>query len=341
MAQCHSCRAEVPATAKFCPQCSQNPSALVGNPIRQRLKKVPGLYYLSRILKFHYLLQRTGNFRFVYPYIPGHYYSPIPDYEEVLSKSQVLFDSYVIERPGIDLKRDAQLELVDFFSNYYKEIPFPSRPGENTRYYYANTWFSSADAITLYSVLRHYRPGRVVEIGSGFSSAAMLDTNDVFLDKEIHFTFIEPHPQRLLNLFDHEDKGKHIVLQKRVQDVTLEIFRTLSANDILFVDSSHVVKIGSDVAHIFFDILPVLKPGVIVHFHDIFWPFEYPKEWLLERPDCRAWNEAYFLRAFLQFNSEFEIMYFNSFLAECHADLLREKIPLGLNGPSSLWLKKV
>ncbi len=340
MAQCYNCRAELPATARFCPYCGQNPSGSVGGSIRQRLERTPVLSYLYRILKFNYLLQKTGNFRFVYPYVPGHYYSPIPDYKEVLSKSQASFDSDAMERSGIDLKEDAQLELVDVFSKYYSDVPFSYRPGGNTRYYYANAWFSSADAIALYSILRHYRPKSVVEIGSGFSSAAMLDINDMFLDKKTHFTFIEPRPQRLFDLFNQEDRNKYVVLQKRVQDVSLGVFRALSANDILFVDSSHVVKIGSDVAHIFFAILPVLRPGVIVHFHDIFWPFDYPKEWLLALPYSRVWNEAYFLRAFLQFNAEFEIMYFNSFLAERHTDVVREKIPLGLNEPSSLWLKR-
>ena len=112
-------------------------------------------------------------------------------------------------------------------SNYYRDVPFPYRPGENTRYYYANGWFRGADAIALYSILRHYRPRRVVEIGSGFSSAAMLDINDMFLDKKVHFTFIEPYPQRLFDLVNYEDRDKQVVLQKRIQDVPLEIFRAL------------------------------------------------------------------------------------------------------------------
>jgi predicted O-methyltransferase YrrM len=303
---------------------------------RRNLKRIPGLAYLYRILRFNYSLHRTGNFRFVYPFMPGHYYSPLPDHNEVLS-----FESDPIEIPGIDLNEDAQLELVEVFANYYRDFPFPSRPGEsreNMRYYYTNGWFDGADAVTLYSILRHYRPSSVIEIGSGFSSAAMLDINDMFLDKNTRFTFIEPNPQRLFSLFNYEDRDKHVVLQRQVQDIPLEVFQALSSNEVLFVDSSHVAKIGSDVTHIFFNILPKLKPGVIVHFHDIFWPFEYPKKWVL---NGRAWNEAYFLRCFLHFNATFEIIYFNSFLARRHADVLREEMPLGLHRPSSLWLTKV
>jgi hypothetical protein len=338
--QCRNCGVEVRATAKVCFECGQDQSVSVGNSIRYHLRRISGLAYLYRVLKFNYLLHKTGNFRFVFPHTPGHYYSPLPDYKEVLSKSQVLFDTNLTDCRGIDLKEDAQLELIDVFSNYYEDFPFPARPGENARYYYQNAWFGGADAVTLYSILRHYRPSRVVEIGSGFSSAVMLDVNDIFLDKKIDFTFIEPYPERLFGLFKYEDTSKYVVLQERVQDVPLEIFQALSANDVLFVDSSHVVKIGSDVAHIIFNVLPELAQGVIVHFHDIYWPFEYPKEWLLGTEDSRAWNEAYFMRSFLQFNDAIEIMYFNSFVAEHHADVLREKMPLGLDRPSSLWLKK-
>ena len=187
--------------------------------------------------------------------------------------------------------------------------------------------------------MRYCKPRRIIEVGSGFSSAAMLDVNNLFLDDTVEFTFIEPHSDRLFNLLSREDKTKHTILKRQVQDAPTEVFRTLSADDILFIDSSHVVKIGSDVAHIMFNILPELQPGVLIHFDDIFWPFEYPEEWLLEG---RAWNEAYFLRSFLQFNSAFEIMYFPSYIAEHHAEVLLEKMPLCLEGgrEGSLWLKK-
>ena len=328
----------------------------IAKMIKQCLRRVPGLarHYLA--LKVVYLLHKTGNFRFIYPFTPGHYYSPLPDYKEVLARSQVLLDRDTAECSGINLREEAQLKLLESFSYYYSDVPFPTQPGETTRYYYENGWFGYADAITLYSILRHYEPRSVIEIGSGFSSAVMLDVNDLFLKNKVRFTFVEPNPKRLFGLLTREDKDRHTVLQKQVQDVPLEVFRTLSANDILFIDSSHVVKLGSDVGHILFNILPELRPGVIIHFHDIFWPFEYPKEWTLVGI---AWNESYLLRSFLQFNEAFEIMYFNSFIAKRYTDVLREKMPLctrelrsslvptepstlGLyTAPSSLWLKKM
>jgi len=302
--------------------------------------KVPGLRHIYGALRlYYYMFPKTGSGPLVYQTPPGHFYSPIPDRKDVLARAQVLFDRDTDECPGIDLRKEAQFQLLDSFSHYYNDLPFSATSRETTRYYYPNLLFSLADAIPLYSVLRHFQPHSVIEIGSGFSSAAMLDINDLFLQKQVHFTFVEPYPERLLKLLTREDKNTHAILDLKVQEVPLEVFHTLSANDILFVDSSHVVKTGSDVAYILFDILPELRPGVIIHFHDIFWPFQYPERWILE--EGWMWNEAYFLRSFLQYNTTFKIIYFNSFIEERHPGILREKMPLCLESPgSSLWLQK-
>ena len=135
----------------------------------------------------------------------------------------------------------------------------------------------------MYALLRRYCPKRIIEVGSGFSSALMMDSNDRFLDGSIRFTFIEPYPERLRSLLTEQDNGCMELLQTVVQNVPCEPFASLERNDILFIDSSHVAKIGSDVSnYLVFEILPRLKPGVVVHVHDVMWPFEYPKEWLME-----------------------------------------------------------
>jgi hypothetical protein len=124
-----------------------------------------------------------------------------------------------------------------------------------------------------------------------------------------------------------------------VQSVSIDRFTSLEDGDFLFVDSSHVAKIGSDVVHVLSHVLPALMKGVIIHFHDIFWPFEYPREWLYEG---RAWNENYFLKAFLQFNKVFQIMFFNHFLAAFHMDRVKGSCPLfAKNTGGSIWLRKV
>ena len=114
---------------------------------------------------------------------------------------------------------------------------------------------------------------------------------------------------------------------------------TLASGDILFIDSTHVSKAGSDVNHIFFKILPSLAEGVNIHLHDIFYPFEYPKEWIYEG---RAWNENYVLHAFLQYNSAFKITFFSNFLARFHHRTFHEKMPLCMkNTGGSIWLQRV
>jgi hypothetical protein len=118
------------------------------------------------------------------------------------------------------------------------------------------------------------------------------------------------------------------------------VFERLEENDILFLDSSHVSKTGSDVNYYLFEILPVLKPGVLVHVHDILYPFEYLKEWVLG--EKRSWNETYALRAFLQYNSAFEIVYWNNFASHRLREELAHLMPLCLeNEGGSIWLRRV
>ena len=129
------------------------------------------------------------------------------------------------------------------------------------------------------------------------------------------------------------------IVPKKFQDVESDEFMTLDEGDILFIDSTHVSRINSDVNHLFFEILPSLKKGVYVHLHDIFYPFEYPKDWVYEG---RAWNESYILRAFLQYNSAFKIALFPDFLQRVHADKLGQHLPLTQKSrASSIWLQKL
>jgi predicted O-methyltransferase YrrM len=321
------------------------------NSLGQAVRLLRSLHKTGRMRKALEIVRsinKQGNFDLMSAASAGHYYSPIPNSREISARSQTLFDRSITECPGIELREEAQVELLESFARYYNELPFSMQPRVAVRYYSEQKWYGHADAIILYSILRHYDPDRVIEVGSGFSSAAMLDVNDAFLDGRVQFTFIEPNPEdRLFDLLTPEDKDASTILRSQVQDVPLEVFHTLSANDILFIDSSHVAKVGSEVVHIVFKVLPQLKPGVMIHFHDVFWPFEYPQEWF----SWMAWNEAYLLRAFLQFNEAFEIVYFSSFMAERYTDKLRREMPLylepsrytpkGVKPGSSLWLRKV
>lgn len=267
---------------------------------------------------------------------PGHFYSPVPSLDEIRKREQELFAPPLRTLPGIDLRPGEQLAVVGELARYYDELPFPREKSKGRRYWFENPAYSYADAIYLYSFLRYLRPRRIIEIGSGFSSAAMLDTSELFLESSVTFTFIDPDPSTLHTLLRSDDKPE--ILCAPVQDVPLQRFESLDANDILFVDSTHVSKTGSDVNRIVFEILPALRSGVYVHFHDVFYPFEYPKEWVYEG---RAWNEDYLLRAFLEYNQVFDIVLFGTWLARFHEDVLRRSMPLCLENPGgSLWLRK-
>lgn len=270
---------------------------------------------------------------------PGHFYSPVPSIEEIKMKEDKIFDVIPTKIPGIDLNEEGQLQLFDKFKEYYKEQPFNSEKQDNIRYFFDNISYSYSDAIVLYCMIRHVQPKRIIEIGSGYSSCVILDTNEIFFTSGISCAFIDPYPELLLSLIKESDKDKIEIIPRKLQEVPLNKFSDLSANDILFIDSNHVVKTGSDLNYIFFEILPNLKKGVYINFHNIFYPFEYPKEWVYEG---RAWNEAYFLRTFLQYNNEFKIQFFNTFLAHFHKDKFTHDMPLCLkNSGGSVWIKKV
>lgn len=301
------------------------------------LKHIPVYSRLSRALSRFY--KRYGPNPFLKFAPPGHFHSPLPDLQFVDLHQATLFNRQIESVPGIENNVEEQLALIDKFSAYYDELPFKDDKNSGLRYHFRNSYFSYGDALILYSMLRYYRPRQIIEIGSGFSSALMLDTNDLFFSKRMELTFIEPHPERLFSLLSDEDKKRHTTITDIAQNVKLDRFAALDAKDILFIDSSHVAKIGSDVVHLLTDVLPNLKPGVIIHFHDVFWPFEYPEDWIR---DGIAWNENYILKAFLQFNMTFKILFFNSYLAIHHRNLLEQKLPLFLkNTGGSLWLEKV
>lgn len=257
-------------------------------------------------------------------YSAGHYYSPIPSEKDILDH---LKKRTPPERtlPGIDLNEQGQYKLLNEYTNFYSDLPFPAERTHRYRYFYENDWFGSTDAVFLYSLLRKYAPKRIVEVGSGFSSAVMLDTVDEFFTHQPDITFIEPFPDRLTDLIREEDKLRIKLIGRKVQEAPIDIFTSLEDGDLLFIDSSHVIKCGSDLQTLIFDILPRLSPGVIVHFHDVFYPFDYPSEWLLEG---RYWNENYFLRAFLSYNSKWTILFFNSYASLMFPEFIKENMPL-------------
>lgn len=270
---------------------------------------------------------------------PGHYSSPHPCIREIKEREAEIFNFIPRAIPAIDLNEQQQMALLRQFTEYYREQPFDVHKKDGIRYFFENGAYGSHDGIVLHCFIRLARPKRIIEVGSGYSSCVILDTNDLFFRGTISCTMIDPDPGALLSLITDRDAARIRLIQAPVQNVGLDLFRSLETDDILLIDSSHVAKINSDVNYFFFQVLPCLRRGVYVHFHDVRFPFEYWKEWIYAG---RAWNEAYMLRAFLQYNHAFEIQYFNSFIGECHRDQLSKAMPLCMKDTGgSIWLKKV
>jgi hypothetical protein len=285
--------------------------------------------YAERV---RYLMSPTIKFAH-----PGHFYSPLPNLDNISNLYQMIDKS---RNPnGIEINGDKQIKLLKQFQKYVSIIPFGDGfKQKNTRYFFnGDEWYSYGDAIVLFCMINYFKPERLIEVGSGYSSIVTLDTCELS-NLNTKITFIEPYPELILSLLSDQDDPEKLILRKEVQTVNLSLFEDLNSGDILFVDSSHVVKFGSDVLFILTEVLPRLKPGVIIHFHDIFWPFEYPLEWLEQG---FAWNEAYFLKALLINNKSYEILYFNDYMGQMHRDLVEQHMPLALrNFGCGIWLKK-
>lgn len=274
---------------------------------------------------------------------PGHFYSPIPSEEDV----NLNFEKYSLPElfePIIETR--SQMRLIKKFLRYYNDLPFPESREEEFRYFYNNGSFNYFDGVILYSFLRHFKPENIIEVGSGFSSGLMIDTCEKFLENNVNITFIEPFPHYLNQNLKPGDDRRYKIIPKKVQDVSESEFYKLQKNDILFIDSSHVSKFGSDLNYLLFSIIPSINKGVIIHFHDIFKNFDYPKEWLSEG---RAWNEGYILRAFLSDNKNYKILFFNDLFAHRHWDFLEKNMPVCTIQPTgspfkncgvSLWVRK-
>ncbi len=268
----------------------------------------------------------------------GHFYSPLLD-RRAIAPDDTFYGADGVEFwEHINLRKEEQLSFYTDIQKILPKIQFPKKQVETSRYYSDNCMFALSDALTLSSIIRLTSPSKIIEIGSGFSSAVMLDTLDNS-DTSTQITFIEPFPDRLNALLTSRDHNRTNLINTPVQQVDISLFDELDANDILFVDSSHVAKVGSDVSFLLLRVLPRLRAGVIVHFHDVFYPFSYPIDWIREG---RAWNESLFLRAFLVGNSDYEIVAFNSFAAFTFPELFRTHCPEFLeNSGGSIWLRKI
>lgn len=271
----------------------------------------------------------------------NHFYQPIPDTRTLPAK----FWQRHSDLAGIDMNEKKQLQLLaDFVKRFkpeYSSIPLSRNDTTQPHDYFINNGaFESVDGEVLYCMIRHFRPKKIFEIGSGFSTrlSAMAGLKNGQDGDPCQLKAFEPYPKRFLR---KGFPGLSELIQQRIQDVPLSEFDRLEANDILFIDSSHVLKIGSDVQYLYLEVLPRLKNGVVVHIHDIFMPAEYPRSWIFR--DYHFWTEQYLLQAFLMFNRAFEVLWAGNFMNLNHPDLLESAFPTYIRGKRSLgsfWMRK-
>ncbi|MPY94960.1 MAG: class I SAM-dependent methyltransferase [Acidimicrobiia bacterium] len=280
----------------------------------------------------------AGETRELYP--TGHFYSAVPSRQHLERYRDLVLGQDPLRIAGVELHLDEQRALLDELAPLVADVPFSDHgeDGGRWRYHFHNDFFAYADGLFLHLLLRHLRPSHVVEVGSGFSSACLLDTSEAFLGGEVQFTFVEPYDDRLRSLLRPGDEARVEIRNEEVQRVPLDLFRRLGPGDLLLIDSTHTVKAAGDVNWLFFEVLPELAPGVLVHVHDIFPGFEYHWPWLEQG---RAWAESYLLRAFLQYNSAFEIVLWPSLMVGVEAESIAARFPQAMaNIGGSIYLRR-
>ena len=258
--------------------------------------------------------------------VPVDFHSPVPDIDDLEKRNVWGLRS---DLGGVDLRLNSQLRLLnDLGSNYSDECQWPLSPTSNpSQFYIQNNLFSYGCAASTHCMIRHCKPETVIEIGSGMSSMVISDALSInhARDRQTSkYIVVDPYPpsfaeRRPLKTIDW--------FETRVELLDSAFFNCLKANDVLFIDSGHCVRIGGDVNYLFLDILPRLKPGVIVHIHDISIPYEYPKVYATSETFRQFWTEQYLLQSFLCFNNAFEVLLAMHYLMKDHGKAFKKAFP--------------
>jgi hypothetical protein len=261
-----------------------------------------------------------------------HFYSPQPT---VASLAPSLWDGPSYLNPGFAFDIEEMQALFAKLAVFGPELADIPRSG-TSGFYWDNNFFPNFDAIVYYGLCRHFCPTIVLEVGSGFSTHIALRAAERNGTTQVRC--IEPYPTPTLQEIGHRLSQLHV---ERVEDVPMDIYRDLRSGDILFVDTSHVSKLGNDLHHLLFHVLPALPDGLLIHFHDIFLPHEYPREWVIERN--WFWNEQYLLLAFLMYNKAFRVVFMNHHFLHTYPQVAQPalgNLGLGHLQGASMWLRK-
>lgn len=271
----------------------------------------PFLYVYSRYGPFYLRFsKRFLQFASIH-ILPHHYYSPVL-YPSDLTRSLDYERSL-----QVDFNIDYQFSLLRSFSSFTELLDLNFRSKQNNSVYgfsLPNGSFESTDADIYYQLIRHLKPKSIIEIGSGFSTLVALEGLSVNDPSNINYTSIEPYEMPWLESLPIN------LIRSKVEHVDKAIFLSLKPNDILFIDSSHIIRPQGDLLYLFNEILPLLPSGVIIHFHDIYSPFDYPPDLLLDR--MYMWNEQYLLESLLTNSTRYEVILSLNYLIKSYPDLI-------------------
>jgi len=267
--------------------------------------------------------------------IRDHYYEPFFNPKHLIKS---LRENRSLE--GIDFNVEEQLELLNKFDYKAELLSIPLNKQSEDKFYYLNDTFTVGDAEYLYNIIRYFKPSKIIEIGSGNSTLMAKNAISKNMNENSFYNCghvcIEPFEA------DWLEKANVTVVRERVELLDKSIFMELDRNDILFIDSSHIIRPQGDVLFEYLEILPLLKPGVLVHIHDIFSPKDYLDEWIYQR--CTFWNEQYLLEAFLSFNNEYKVIGSLNYLYHNHYDNFLKQCPFAeisnAMEPRSFWIMR-
>lgn len=304
------------------------PIAVTASLMMRLMRKIPPRR-LPRTLK---ALRKLGVFPIV-----DHYYEPL--FNPAHLRYSLSLDR---DLAGLDWNITEQLDLLTKFHFNEELVAFPLAYQRDLQFFYNNNFFASGDAEFLYNMIRHFRPSRIFEIGSGQSTllaaSAIQENRRNDVNYHCRHVCVEPYENKWLHQLNIE------LVRSPVERLDKSFFDKLEQNDILFIDSSHMIRPQGDVLFEFLDVLPALKPGVLVHIHDIFTPKDYLHEWIYE--DVRFWNEQYLLEAFLSFNTQFKIIGALNFLKHHYPQELAKTCPIlqkqmDSREPGSFWIRRI
>jgi predicted O-methyltransferase YrrM len=269
------------------------------------------------------------------------YYSPLPDLDRLEDADW----DRVSAMHGVELDPAAQLAFAEAeLAPFVAELDLPARPGADPlEFFLDNDHYESVDAEIAYAMLRRLRPQRVVELGSGFSTQvlARAAARNGAEGHPCELVACNPYPsERMQAVLDAGVPGLAAHHEIEAQRLPLETFTALGAGDVLFIDTSHVVKLGGEVVHLFLEVLPILAPGVVVHVHDIALPYEYDRRFVVDLD--MPWAEQYLLQALLSGNDGWEIVFAAQAAARHDRERLARLVPSlrPHHYPSAFWMRR-